>query len=150
MKYFHDGEQSPSSWMRWFMPWYSQILTQKIGMKKFQEYINKLIYGNKDLSGDNGQNNGLTDSWLSSSLKIIPYQQIEFIEKLAKNELQFSKESQMKAKDLIKCGLIHYQFEAIHPFCDGNGRMGRVLIILYLISKGILNSPTLYLSLYFK
>jgi beta-lactamase class D len=102
LKYYHDGEQSPSSWMRFSMPWYSQILTQKIGIKKFQEYINRMNYGNKDISGDKGQNNGLTDSWLSSSLKITPMQQIEFIERLAKNELQFSKESQVKAIDLTK------------------------------------------------
>ncbi|MEN9782613.1 MAG: hypothetical protein RL208_766, partial [Pseudomonadota bacterium] len=102
LKYYHDGEQSPSSWMRWSMPWYSQILTQKLGMNKFQEYINKLNYGNIDLSGDDGKNNGLTEAWLSSSLKITPLQQIEFIEKLAKNELQFSKKAQIKTKDLIK------------------------------------------------
>lgn len=223
LKYFHDGEQSPSSWMRWSMPWYSQILTQKMGMKKFQEYINRMNYGNMDLSGDftksnlelSGEitkglglanalecptlnlkprekfsikdgvflcyayidnkkhnaicyydksrvdiveihvldkeifdvksakikllsfvrpklkfsteadlksqikfdidivrrkfesetlyeNNGLSDSWLSSSLKITTIEQIEFIEKLAKNALPFSKISQIKAKDLLK------------------------------------------------
>ena len=102
LKYYHDGKQSPSSWMRWSMPWYSQILTKKIGMKKFSDYINRMNYGNMDLSGDAGQSNGLTDSWLSSSLKITPIQQIEFIEKLAKNELVFSKQSQAKTKDLIK------------------------------------------------
>lgn len=102
LKYFHDGEQSPSSWMRWSMPWYSQILTQKMGIKKFQGYTDKMQYGNMDLSGDNGKKNGLTDSWLSSSLKITPIQQIEFIEKLAKNELSLSKESQIKVKDLMK------------------------------------------------
>ncbi len=102
LKYFHDGEQSPSSWMRWSMPWYSQILTQKMGMKKFQEYIDRMNYGNMDLSGDAGKNNGLSDSWLSSSLKITPIQQVEFIEKLAKNALPFSKISQIKAKDLLK------------------------------------------------
>ncbi len=102
LKYYHDGEQSPSSWMRWSMPWYSQILTQKMGMKKFQEYVNRMNYGNMDLSGDIGEDNGLTDSWLSSSLQVTPVQQIEFIEKLAKNELPFAKKSQEKAKDLLK------------------------------------------------
>ena len=49
---------------------------------------------------------------------------------------------------LIKMALIHYQFEAIHPFSDGNGRTGRIINILYLVSKGLLDMPVLYLSKY--
>src|SRR5258708_13085497 len=63
---------------------------------------------------------------------------------------KFIHEKNLHMQVLVKAALVHVQFETIHPFLDGNGRVGRLLITLFLCAEGILQEPMLYLSLYFK
>ena len=68
---------------------------------------------------------------------------------LLTNLEHFINDNRDELQPLVKMAVIHYQFEAIHPFTDGNGRTGRILNILYLIHQGLLDVPILYLSRFF-
>ena len=78
-----------------------------------------------------------------------PPQGEKLITDLISNLIDYLNDDKTYPSDpLIKMCIAHYQFEAIHPFQDGNGRTGRILNLLYLINKGLLSHPTLYLSKY--
>ena len=63
---------------------------------------------------------------------------------------KFLHNKELQVPEIVRAGIAHYQFETVHPFLDGNGRTGRLLIILYLISAGLLNKPVLYISDFFE
>jgi Fic family protein len=78
-----------------------------------------------------------------------PPQDLDTIISLMNNLETFINDDKMMEVDpLIKMAIIHHQFESIHPFYDGNGRTGRIINILYLVQKGLLHLPVLYLSQY--
>ncbi len=95
-----------------------------------------------------------SQNWIGpagSTLKnasFIPPPPAETLDAMGELELYFHNSHKLPV--LITCALIHYQFETIHPFLDGNGRVGRLLITFYLCWKQVMQKPLLYLSYYFK
>ena len=95
-----------------------------------------------------------SQNWIGSpgsnltTASFVPPPPKEAIDAMGELELFLHKDSELPL--LINCALVHYQFETIHPFLDGNGRLGRLLITFYLYWKGALQYPLLYLSYYLK
>lgn len=89
-------DTTPKAWLKNSVVWYSQKLTKKLGIDKFKSYISKFEYGNQNLSGNEGKNDGLTRSWLSSSLKTSPQEQLQFVNKFLDKKLEVSAEAYNK------------------------------------------------------
>jgi len=94
-----------------------------------------------------------SQNWLGGTrpgnAKFVPPPASEVIACLGALE-KFIHEKHLHMQVLVKTAFVHVQFETIHPFLDGNGRLGRLLITLLLCAEGVLQEPLLYLSLYFK
>lgn len=97
-------DHTPATFMKNSVLWFSHQITQKLGKEKFQAYITKINYGNKDISGTPGKDDSLINSWLGTSLKISPQEQLEFLEKLLANELDVSIEAQEKTRKIMDRG----------------------------------------------
>lgn len=94
-----------------------------------------------------------TQNWIGGSrpgdAAFVPPPPEELMDLLTNLE-RFIHDDKYRLSALVKAALVHVQFETIHPFLDGNGRVGRLLITFLLCQKGLLDKPLLYLSLYFK
>lgn len=93
---------NPAVWMNLSCVWYSQAITLNMGMENFQKYVTLFQYGNEDVSGTPGKNNGLTNAWLRSSLRISPVEHVTFIEKLMLSQLPISQQAQAYTKNIIQ------------------------------------------------
>jgi beta-lactamase class D len=77
----------PTRWIKYSVVWFSQRVTHFLGEARLHKYASDFGFGNADVSGDPGKNNGLDNSWISSSLKISPLEQIAFLQKIVNRQL---------------------------------------------------------------
>lgn len=95
---------TPKRWMRYSVVWYSQRVTEKLGADRFVAYVDAFDFGNEDVSGDPGKDNGLTHAWLSSSLQISPDEQVAFLTRMIERELPVSARAVEQTRTLMDNG----------------------------------------------
>ena len=95
-------DTDPARWMQYSVVWYSQQITQALGAATLQKYVRALGYGNADVSGDPGKDNSLERSWISSSLKISPLEQLGFLRKLVNHQLPVSRQAMDQTASLTR------------------------------------------------
>jgi len=118
-------------------------------LKKTHATLIDSVRGEHKLPGEfRRSQNWIGGSSLSDATFIPPHD--KYVNDLMGDLENFLHNEEISLPALIKIGIAHYQFESIHPFLDGNGRIGRLLITLFLISKKKLEKPLLYLSTYFE
>ena len=105
--------------------------------------------GSKNLPGEFRRSQNWLGGTRPGNARFVP-PPTKFVEKCMSDLERFMYSDDRGHSALIRTGLSHVQFETIHPFLDGNGRVGRLLIALQLCHEGLLNEPLLYLSLHFK
>ncbi|HBF28812.1 class D beta-lactamase [Rhizobium sp.] len=92
----------PERWLKYSVVWYSQQITHRLGAEKLADYVKRFDYGNADVSGDPGKNNGLERAWIASSLKISPFEQVRFLSRLLNGTLPISNEAMTRTIALVE------------------------------------------------
>ncbi|WLR91364.1 class D beta-lactamase [Shinella zoogloeoides] len=93
---------TPKRWLEYSVVWYSQRITEFLGFEQLRDYAEAFGYGNADMTGDPGKDNGLERAWIASSLKISPREQVEFLKKLVNHELPVSAEAMDSAMEIVE------------------------------------------------
>lgn len=147
-----DDIREVSNYVDAMMYGLERLETLPLSLRLVREMHERLMHGGRGGTKSSGEFRR-SQNWIGGTrpgnAQFVPPPVTELDGCLADLE-RFIHDDSSRLPALIKAGLLHVQFETIHPFLDGNGRIGRLLVTLYLCVNGVLNKPLLYLSLYLK